>query len=105
VIERACANCHSNATEWPWYSKVAPMSWLLASHVAAGRQAMNFSNWPLDPAANVAALTAACADMQAGRMPPASYRFLHPEAHVEPAEAAAFCGWTTQTTGRILAGK
>jgi hypothetical protein len=105
VIEHACVNCHSNATVWPWYSAAAPLSWLLASHVAGGRRAMNFSDWPQDAAASVAALTAACADMQSGRMPPASYRLLHPEARVTPAGAAAFCGWSKETTGRILTGR
>jgi hypothetical protein len=105
IVERACANCHSNATVWPWYSAVAPMSWLLATHVNEGRRAMNLSEWPRDPAASVAALTLACADMESGHMPPASYRMLHPESRVTPAEAAAFCGWAEQTTTRILAGK
>ncbi|HYV07334.1 MAG TPA: heme-binding domain-containing protein, partial [Blastocatellia bacterium] len=45
VLGRACYDCHSNATEWPWYSKVAPVSWFLVSHVNDGRRHLNFSEW------------------------------------------------------------
>ncbi len=103
VLEHACANCHSNATHWPWYSKVAPGSWLLGTHVNNGRQAMNFSDWTPDAARSVATLMAACSNMQSGRMPPASYRLMHPEARVTPAEVQVFCGWAKQQTAQILA--
>jgi hypothetical protein len=42
---RACFDCHSNQTDWPWYSNVAPLSWLIRSDVARGRKELNFSEW------------------------------------------------------------
>ena len=45
VFRNACFNCHSNETEWPWYGKVAPFSWLVARDVNRGREALNFSTW------------------------------------------------------------
>src|SRR5215472_16007073 len=45
VLERACSDCHSNATVWPWYTELAPVSWLMAYGVSKGRQAVNFSEW------------------------------------------------------------
>jgi hypothetical protein len=45
LFERACQNCHSERTEWPWYSHVAPMSWLIALDVQQARQHMNLSRW------------------------------------------------------------
>ncbi|MDH5429724.1 MAG: heme-binding domain-containing protein, partial [Nitrospirota bacterium] len=45
ILKRACYDCHSNETIWPWYSQVAPASWLLAWDVAEGREELNFSTW------------------------------------------------------------
>jgi hypothetical protein len=42
---RACFDCHSNETQWPWYSGIAPISWLLQRHVDEGRRELNFSEW------------------------------------------------------------
>src|SRR5689334_10590484 len=45
IVDRSCKDCHTHNTEWPWYSNVAPASWLLASHVSSGRRHLNFSDW------------------------------------------------------------
>lgn len=45
IFKKACYDCHSNNTVWPWYSKIAPFSWTIASHVNDGRKALNFSIW------------------------------------------------------------
>jgi hypothetical protein len=45
VLDHACRNCHSNATVWPWYARIAPASWLMARGVAEGRKAVNLSEW------------------------------------------------------------
>src|SRR5262245_3635802 len=45
VLNRACGDCHSNQTAWPWYTKVAPLSWVMAYGVKEGRKAVNFSEW------------------------------------------------------------
>jgi len=45
IVVNSCYDCHSNQTNWPWYSYVAPMSWLVTSHVNEGRQKFNFSEW------------------------------------------------------------
>ncbi len=46
LLNRSCTDCHSHRTAWPWYSQVAPVSWILASHVSEGRKHLNFSDWP-----------------------------------------------------------
>lgn len=46
ILRRACYDCHSNETVWPWYSRVAPVSWLIAEDVEEGREELNFSTWP-----------------------------------------------------------
>ena len=45
IIDRSCADCHSNRTRWPWYSQVAPVSWFVIDHVNEGRKELNFSEW------------------------------------------------------------
>ena len=45
VLRRACYDCYSNETVWPWYSRVAPVSWVIARDVHEGRAALNFSTW------------------------------------------------------------
>jgi hypothetical protein len=82
LAERACFDCHSNQTSWPWYSHVAPMSWLVQSHVDEGRRELNFSEWqPGNTEAREAAET-----VREREMPPSSYLLLHPEARLTAAE-------------------
>src|SRR5215472_9764406 len=45
ILDRSCRDCHSNDTRWPWYSRVAPISWVLLQHVNAGRDRLNYSEW------------------------------------------------------------
>src|SRR5215471_18492861 len=83
LMNNACASCHSNETAWPWYAKIAPVSWLTARDVNLGRKAMNFSEWTgpssRGPAVAIGTLAAACGDLQTGRMPLPPYRLMHPE--------------------------
>jgi hypothetical protein len=73
---RACFDCHSNETVWPWYSKVAPVSWLVVSDTVRGRRALNFSEWgtgrrrrEVDEVARI---------VTRGEMPPSTYLITHP---------------------------
>jgi mono/diheme cytochrome c family protein len=85
MFYRACGDCHSNQTSWPWYSRVAPVSWLIASDVAEGRQRLNVSEWNrpqrgADEAAEVVA---------EGEMPLPIYLIMHPDARLSTAERQA----------------
>jgi len=82
LFYRACADCHSHETRWPWYSKVAPVSWLIANHVREGRRDMNVSM------PDEVDVTEAVAQIRNGEMPPADYRLVHPEARLNDAEKA-----------------
>lgn len=82
LARRACYDCHSNETEWPWYTHVAPVSWLIQDHVDEGRAELNFSEWDKpQPEAHEAAEVLA-----EGEMPPWSYTLGHPEAQLTEAE-------------------
>jgi hypothetical protein len=92
---RACYDCHSNQTRWPWYSHVAPFSWLVQWDVDEGRQALNFSQWNLpQEEAGEAADT-----VLAREMPPARYLLLHPEARLSASERDRLARGLTATVG------
>ena len=80
----ACYDCHSNETEWPVYSYVAPMSWLVRNDVESGRDELNFSTWDEDDgdADDAAEL------IEDGSMPPSQYTLLHPDARLSAEEQA-----------------
>lgn len=82
---RACYDCHSNETIWPWYGSVAPISWLLQNHVEEGRALLNFSEWDRPQRG----IREAGEVLQEGEMPPGYYRILHRSAVLSPAEVAA----------------
>jgi hypothetical protein len=95
VVDRACGNCHSNRTVWPWYGKVAPLSWVITDDVNEGRRHMNFDDWEAlpNPKEESDRLAGICKETQDRGMPPFSYRLLHPESRLKPNEIAALCSW------------
>lgn len=84
LAQRACFDCHSNQTRWPWYSHVAPTSWLVKNHVDEGRRVLNFSDWNRGGSEADEAGEA----VREGEMPPRSYVLLHPEARLTATERA-----------------
>ena len=97
VVRRACADCHSNQTVWPWYSRVAPVSWLVADDVSEGRSRLNLSEWNrLGAEASQLKMRQMCTEIRKGEMPMPLYTLMHPKAKVSPAEAAAFCKAATR---------
>ena len=75
--------CHSNETRWPWYSYIAPMSWVTALHVANGRQQYDFSELSSTQGFRAQRLTEEIAQqIRSGAMPPADYLMLHPDARL-----------------------
>lgn len=94
ILRRACYDCHSNETRWPWYSRVAPISWWLAEHVEDGRQDLNFSEWPtFDFEAQELAFDDMVEQLKKDKMPPRSYRLGHPEARLDERERAVLLEW------------
>ena len=92
VLDRSCRDCHSNQTTWPWYSHVAPVSWLIAHDVNEGRQALNFSDWAsYAPDRRQKLLAAACDEVTEGDMPGLAYTLIPRNARVSKAEVSAIC--------------
>ncbi|MEZ4642823.1 MAG: heme-binding domain-containing protein [Chloroflexota bacterium] len=95
LVERACFDCHSNETEWPWYSNIAPVSWLVQHDVEEGRSKLNFSTWgqgrnEADEAVEV---------VQEGEMPMPVFLIMHPEARLSAAEKDALIRGLAATVG------
>lgn len=92
VTRRACQDCHSNRTVWPWYSRVAPMSWLVADDVKEGRAVLNLSEWNLlSPEVSQRRMRAMCKQASEGAMPLWQYRLLHSEAKLTSIDVSALC--------------
>jgi len=81
IAKRACFDCHSNETAWPWYSNIAPVSWLVYHDVVSGREHLNFSERGDQASANEIRRV-----LESREMPPANYLLLHPEAHLTDQE-------------------
>lgn len=78
----ACGDCHSNLTKWPWYSNIAPMSWLIQNHVDEGRSKFNVSEWN-KPQPDVGDVTE---QISSGEMPPWNYKLIHKNARLSESE-------------------
>ena len=76
LVKQSCFQCHSNETEWPWYSNIAPASWLIAMDVKEGREQFNFSDWQNHPGE----VDEMAEEIQGGGMPPIQYWMFHPDA-------------------------
>jgi Haem-binding domain len=94
TLRRACYDCHSNETRWPWYSAIAPVSWLIADHVNLGRKEINFSEWgSYYPATRRRKLEWMGRALHEEVMPPWSYRLMHPGSRLSGADRAALEQW------------
>ena len=94
VLRLACYNCHSNETQWPWYSRVAPVSWLLIHDVSEAREKLNFSDWEAIPIGDRPAIARQMwREVENGEMPLPIYRILHPEAHLSEIQKNTIRDW------------
>jgi mono/diheme cytochrome c family protein len=94
LARRACFDCHSNETQWPWYSNIAPLSWLIQRDVDEGREELNWSEWGPDEEGDEGAET-----VLEGSMPPDAYSLLHPEARLTDQEIDALVTGLVATFG------
>ena len=102
ALARSCNDCHSNRTVWPSYSKVAPVSWLVAHDVNAGREELNFSEWGAGKEREPAELLGKiCKEVSDGEMPGAAYSFMHPRARLTKADVQTICNWTQSVSRNV----
>jgi cytochrome c len=102
ILDRACLDCHSDETRWPWYSSIAPASWLVERDVLEARKQLNFSRWPEYGSEGERQLLGLIGEyVEAGVMPPGHYRLMHPEARLTAAERDLLTEWTRTEAERI----
>jgi len=106
ILAKACYDCHSDNTRYPWYAEIQPVGWWLASHVKDGKRHLNFSRFGAYPDIRAArALTKTMDEMEDHEMPLASYTLIHRDAVLTPAEIAAVTQWAGAIRDRIAAQK
>ena len=96
-LKQSCYDCHSNETKYPWYSKVAPVSWLLKEHIDDGRRHLNFSTWDTyDLKKKDHKLEEISEALEEGWMPMDQYLWMHKEAELSAAERQELSNWMKQ---------
>ena len=94
ILRRACFDCHSNETRWPWYGYVAPVSWLLVHDVDEGRAELNFSEWGgLEQERRERKLRKVVEEIEEAAMPPENYLRLHDDARLSAEELEIIRKW------------
>ncbi len=95
VLRRACYDCHSNETVWPWYSRIAPVSWLVAHDVKEGREKLNLSTWNrYTTKEQLKKLKESWEEVAEGEMPPWMYLPPHPDARLSADDRALLRAWS-----------
>jgi len=104
TIQRSCVDCHSEATVYPWYSYVYPVSWLIRDDVTRGREHLNFSRWSEYPVVRrERCLSEIANQVQDGGMPLPQYTFVHRGARLSRSDVDAIFDWTQQERARLIA--
>ena len=97
ILVRSCQDCHSNHTNWPWYSQVAPISWIISKHVSKGREMLDFSAWADRPPSEGERMLI-CDAVSSGDMPLTSYKMIHRQAKLSAQDVRLICDWAAAST-------
>lgn len=102
ILKRSCFDCHSDHTRWPWYSNIAPASWLVAKDVRYGRAKMNFSQWgKMSEGKREARLESICDEISDDEMPLKKYLLLHSDAKLSRQDKDILCNWVEAELKKI----
>ena len=102
ILQKACYDCHSNTTRYPWYNNVEPVAFWLNNHIKEGKQHLNFSEFGSYPVAKqVKRLKNTAKEVEEGGMPLSSYLWIHKDAVLTPAEKTMLISWANGLAQRI----
>jgi len=105
TLRRACFDCHSDETRWPWYAALPVASHFIERDVTEGRGQVNLSRWTqYNPFDRMEMLDKMCRLASSSRMPPWPYRMLHSDARLSATDVAGLCGWSRDEVTRLLQG-
>jgi len=102
IVRRSCYDCHSHETVWPWYSYVAPVSWLVAGDVQNARKQLNFSNWTYNTIRTVGRLDQMAQEVDNGEMPLKNYLLMHPAAKLSKADRDTIMSWVEIARDEVM---
>jgi hypothetical protein len=93
ILKKACYDCHSNETEWAWYTEIAPLSFLTVKDVNEGRENLNFSEWGKFAMKSDQVKDEIWEEVREEQMPPWMYRVVHSDAKLSQEEKDALRDW------------
>lgn len=103
ILRTSCYSCHSNETSYPWYSYVAPSSWLVAKDVREGREALNFSQWQdYDLMEKLEKLDDIAIEVGEATMPMEIYTLMHPSAKLDASQRERIVAWAEEAMDKVL---
>jgi hypothetical protein len=104
ILKNACYDCHSNNTDYPWYSNVQPMGWMMAKHIKNGKAELNFSEFgSYSSRRQVSKLTGIANSIKDDIMPLSSYKLMHKNAQLSTLEKKMLIKWAEQSKDSLLA--
>ena len=105
MLKNACLDCHSNQTTYPWYDRVAPVSFYVAGHIDEGKDEMNLSEWgTLSPIDKINLLNKMSEEVKEGKMPLKSYTLMHKSARLSKEQVDELCQWAESYGMEIYKG-
>lgn len=106
TFRTSCYDCHSNNTNYPWYARIAPFSWVIDQHIRNGKFEANFNGYDtLGRKQKIRLLDEICEAVSDTSMPPPNYLMLHPEAVLSEGDIAAICEWADTEALNLLRKK
>jgi uncharacterized membrane protein len=103
IIINACVDCHSNNTRYPWYDRIAPVSWMVSKHIKKGKKELNFSKWgEMDKYDKITALEDIRQELEQKTMPLKSYTLMHKKARLSDDDRAAMLTWIDKTGNDLV---
>ena len=104
LLTNACLDCHSNQTNYLWYHKISPVSWVINGHIVEGKEHLNLSDWDKqDVFDKIGTLEEMVEEVEKGEMPLKEYVMIHPKAKLDEEEIAQLKEWSVQLSEELLA--
>ena len=104
ILQNACYDCHSNSTNYPWYSNIQPVGWIQASHIKEGKEQLNFSVFGSYPIRRqISKLKGIANQITDDAMPISSYKMMHRNANLNKEDKALIVGWMNKTADSLSA--